>query len=68
MELTKNSRVIQRHAQKEKWFRYLLQHLNKKKPAQTELESLIHWTETTCIEPKQVMSIMEDTKWSNLIQ
>ncbi len=57
MNLTKNSvsELYKGVCNKEKWDKYLLQHLNKKTSTPTELESLIHWAKTTYIE------IIEDT-------
>jgi hypothetical protein len=38
---------------REKWVKYLLHHLCKKKPNPAELKPSVHWTETTSIKPKQ---------------
>ena len=38
---------------REKWVKYLMQHLCNEKHNLAELKSSIHWTETTSIKPKQ---------------
>ena len=38
---------------REKWVKYLMQHLCNEKPNLAELKSLIHWTETISINLKQ---------------
>jgi hypothetical protein len=37
--------------------------LHEKKPTPPEIEALIKWSETTNIEIKQYMNIIEDTSW-----
>ncbi len=44
---------------REKWVKYLMQHLCKKKPNPAELKSLIHWTERTSIKPKQTWKLLK---------
>jgi hypothetical protein len=49
MNITKNSKgelydLVQK---REKWVKYLMQHLHKEKPTTSETENLIKWSETT---------------------
>ncbi len=61
MNLTKNVRVgLYDGVQKrEKWVKYLMQHLHKEKPTPSEIEASIKWNETNNIEIKQYMKIIE---------
>jgi hypothetical protein len=40
-----------------------MQHLHKEQPTRSEIEALIKWSETTNIEIKQCMRIIEQTSW-----
>ena len=48
---------------KRKWVKHLMQHLHEKKLTPSEMETLIKFSETTHIEIKQYMKIIEDTSW-----
>jgi hypothetical protein len=65
MNLTKNAKgdLYDGVEKTEKWAKYLMKHLHEKRPTPPEIEALIRWSETTKVEIKQYVKIIEDTSW-----